>query len=370
LKIFHLIGHLRLGAGRYIVELAKEQKRSFAHDVEVIVSDDIDDSWRSDKKQITELENAGIGVTTIGNIFKRDRESLRESASRLAPMLAAAGEDHVAHAHSAVPAAVAKMARARRLVATCHGWNPNRPQSYNIEDTEAFRQCAAIISPSRHWAARLESDLGVKGAIVIPVGVRMENFPHMDRKERAAGPAKILTVCELTHRKGVDLLIKAMPMIWKNFEKTELHIFGDGDITGELKNLAGRLDDSGALITFHGFVAGPYRRLADYDLFCLASRSDNYPVSIIEAMLDGLPVVGTDVGGIPEMIEDGGCGEVAETESPGAVASKIARLLNGGHENMRELGQSGERFARSRLDIKITAEAIGKVYRGVIPAAL
>jgi len=366
LKIFHLIGHLRLGAGRYIVEMASEQKRLFGHETEIIVSHDIDKSWRSDEGQIAQLSRAGISVTTIGNIFKRDTKTLKKTAEKLKLLLESTGEDYIIHAHSAIPAIVAKLAGAEKVVATCHGWNPDRPIEHNIEDARGYAMCDAIITPSRHWAGRLKDELAIQNAVVIPVGVRMENFPPTKRGDHRNKHIKTVTVCELTHRKGVDLLITAMPIIWeKGHKDAELHIFGAGDMEETLKRLARRIDTRGSRIVFHGFVTEPYRQLANYDIFSLASRSDNYPVSIIEAMLACLPVVGSNIGGIPEMIKDGQCGIVVKKESSGDIASAVMRLIEKGKENMLRLGRNGETFAREKLGIEKTVTAIENVYRKV-----
>ncbi len=117
---------------------------------------------------------------------------------------------------------------------------------------------------------------------------------------------------------------------------------------------------------FHGAVSFPYNEFNNYDLFCIPSRSDNYPVAIIEAMLGGLPVVGTDVGGIPEMIEDGQCGVVVEPESAESLASGILGLLERGPEQMRDFGSNGEKFARECLGVEQATDATEQVYKNIL----
>jgi glycosyltransferase involved in cell wall biosynthesis len=70
------------------------------------------------------------------------------------------------------------------------------------------------------------------------------------------------------------------------------------------------------------------------------SRADNLPLSILEAMAAGLPVVGTRVGGIPELVVDGKTGLLVEPENPRALADALEQLA-GDPERARELGRNG-----------------------------
>src|SRR6185436_6278968 len=113
---------------------------------------------------------------------------------------------------------------------------------------------------------------------------------------------------ELTARKGQDVLISAMAKVWVTYPEVELYLAGDGDARESLRAQARAIDPEEQRIFFRGFVEKPYRMPSHFDLMCLPTRSDNQPVSIVEAMLAGLPVVSTTVGGIPEQIAMGNGG--------------------------------------------------------------
>jgi glycosyltransferase involved in cell wall biosynthesis len=362
-----MIGHLRFGAGRYIVDMAIDQASRLGHDVTILTSFDIDDNWRTDKNLVHELKQAGINVEVVGDIFTRDNSILLRTAPRLEQLLGSGLKDTIVHAHSAIPAVVARLAGAENIVATCHGWNLDRPKEYEAEDASAFQNCGAVITNSRHWAKRLTDICGIVDPVVIAGGLNMSKFPPLKSPEnRFHEPVKIVSVSELTHRKGVDVLIDAFINVRERFEKCELHILGDGDMSDTLHKQAERLGGDSSSIVFHGAVSFPYNEFSDYDLFSIPSRSDNYPVAIIEAMLGGLPVVGTDAGGIPEMIKDGQCGVVVEPESAESLASGILDLLERGQDQLRDLGSNGEKFARECLGVEPATNATQKVYKNVV----
>jgi glycosyltransferase involved in cell wall biosynthesis len=362
--VAHMIGHLRLGAGRYIVDTALEQARHFGQRVRVLVSPDAGGSWKTDPILVAELISAGIRVETAGDFFHRDLKTLLQTSSDLRNRWAAKPGRLVVHAHSAVAAAVARWAGAAAVVATCHGFDLQRPSEYDLQDALAYRLCDAVTTPSKYWAAKLASEMAIANPSVTPVGLDLRRYPPLNRAgSNHDSPVRIVTVCELTGRKGVDLLIGAMPEIWSHFPDTELHIIGDGDAASVLREQARALGYNSSKIHFHGFVANPYAQLADYAVFSLASRSDNLPVSIIEAMLARLPIVATEVGGIPEMVLEGHCGRLARPDCARSLAEALVTMIKDGRGGMDRMGAAGESFARNHFSIEKTVADLQGVYR-------
>jgi glycosyltransferase involved in cell wall biosynthesis len=362
--ICHLIAHLRFGAGRHIVETALEQFRR-GYPTTVLVSNDKDENWKSDPAQLQELREGGVTVRLLGEFFQRNLQELGAAAAELVRILGDGRNLTVCHAHSAMPAAVARWARAGRIVATCHGFAPGRDPAFDLQDALALAMCDAVISPSRAWASDLQARFFIPSVTVIPLGVDLRKYPRPER--RAADPTdaiRLVTVCELTQRKGIDLLLQAMPRIWQTFPSVVLDLIGDGDSRHSLERMAARFDIPGGRIRFLGRSENPYPLLSEYDLFCLPTRSDNFPLAIMEAMLAGLPVVATRVGGIAEIVEESGCGRVVEPESSAAIADALLSLLRSGPEHRSGLGSQGEEFARRHFDIGVSVNALEKIYFG------
>ncbi len=363
MRIIHMIGYLRLGAGRYIANLALEQARRDGNRVLLFTSPDAEGNWKSDPRLLQELAHGGVIIDSLGDFFHREPKSLFEAASRIRTITSGWSPDTVFHAHSAMAAAAAHWSGDGAVVCTCHGWNLARLREYELEDALAYQLCNAVTSPSQFWADWLKSEMRVAEVSVVPVGLNLRRFPPPPAYADTPGTVRIVSVGELTIRKGFDVLLDAMPLVWERKPEVELHIMGEGDLASQLRRKAASFGPAQARVRFHGFVRAPYAELPRYSLFCLASRSDNLPVAIIEAMLARLPIVATNIGGIPELVRDGGCGFLVPPDSPIALAEQLVRMIELGAEQRAHIGMRGEHFARERFAIERIVDEFALVYR-------
>ena len=113
------------------------------------------------------------------------------------------------------------------------------------------------------------------------------------------GKVDFVTVCRLAPPKRVDLLIESMKLLPNH----TLHIFGDGQLRNELENLAAK--NSVYNVTFMGEVPS-FAHFDDYNVFCLISDSEGLPISGIEALSFGMPIVISNVGGCQSLIRNNG----------------------------------------------------------------
>jgi glycosyltransferase involved in cell wall biosynthesis len=120
---------------------------------------------------------------------------------------------------------------------------------------------------------------------------------------RASGPAQVITIGALDHLyKGQDLLIRAAASLLRSGFDLHLHFVGDGRLRPLLESMAASIRRH---VTFHGSVPSgePVRRLLDSaGLFALPSRQEGLPRAMVEAMARALPCIGSNVGGIPELL--------------------------------------------------------------------
>ena len=140
-------------------------------------------------------------------------------------------------------------------------------------------------------------------------GVAIPESAGVVRVPRAAGPLTIGTVAGLRPEKNVARLIRAFAAV-RARQPARLVIVGDGPERAALETLADELRVA-ADVEFTGYLADPIARLRTFDLFALSSNTEQLPISMLEAMAHGIPVVATRVGDVadvlPPMAHDGTC---------------------------------------------------------------
>ncbi len=161
---------------------------------------------------------------------------------------------------------------------------------------------------------------------VIPNGVDLERFhPAAVRRYRNPDRIRCLAVARLVERKGLDHLLRAIASLERG--RYELEIVGSGPGEHVLRELVATLGLDG-LVTFSGSLdrATVARRFREADLFTLASVEEAFGNVFAEALASGLPIVGTTVGGIPELVKDGVHGHLVPPGDPRALAAAIRKL--------------------------------------------
>lgn len=135
-------------------------------------------------------------------------------------------------------------------------------------------------------------------------------------------------------RKGIFDLLQAMTIVRARFPHVKLRCGGDGDVEG-VKSRALQLGLSDCVQVL-GWVSGTAKQdeLARATLYVLPSYAEGLPMGVLEAMASGLPVVATDVGGVPDAIEDGIDGFMVHPGDIEALADRILMLL--GNSEVRD----------------------------------
>jgi glycosyltransferase involved in cell wall biosynthesis len=159
---------------------------------------------------------------------------------------------------------------------------------------------------------------------IIPNGIDLSMFPV---RQRSAPPRTITMVACLREEKRIDVLIASVPRILTRYPDVEFQIVGDGRCREQLMEVATAL---GVLpkVRFMGHRDDVPAILSESDLFVLPSESEASPNVILEAMAAGLPVVASNVGGIPELVTDGVTGSLVAPADSDALAAALLDLLD------------------------------------------
>lgn len=149
--------------------------------------------------------------------------------------------------------------------------------------------------------------------------------------------------------KGQDILLETLSNdAWRD-RSWELRLCGSGEDEEHLKRLADYFGIS-ANVRFQGYVKNLSTVLESAHLLVLPSRGEGTPLAAVEAMMCGRPVVGTDVGGIREIIEDGSTGFIAEAPSPRCLAAALERAWEA-RMTWREMGIHAHHDAKELAQI-------------------
>jgi glycosyltransferase involved in cell wall biosynthesis len=181
-----------------------------------------------------------------------------------------------------------------------------------------------VVALSESWARAIKSCVPGANIEVIPNPVQpvAEACGTQDRK------LAILFVGKLEPRKGYDLLLEAAPTILQRFPQVEFWFAGHGELCeAARKSEQLGITSSVRLLgwTNENALGKLYREAR---VFCLPSYNEGVPMSVLEAMANGVPVVCTPVGGIPQLIVDDRNGLLCSVGSPDSIAEKVIRLLN------------------------------------------
>lgn len=161
---------------------------------------------------------------------------------------------------------------------------------------------------------------------VIRNGIDVRTFDEA-RRSRRAGSRRAVSVGRLAPVKDLGTLLRAARIVTDVRRDFRLDIVGDGPSRPELEDLARALDLT-ASVTFHGERSDPRPFLAEALVFTQSSLSEGISLTLLEAMAAGVPVVATDVGGNPEVVETGRTGLLVPPRQPEALAAAILRLLD------------------------------------------
>ncbi len=217
----------------------------------------------------------------------------------------------------------------------------------------AMRRADGFIAlAQRHWEM-LTPHHRLKGPslFVAPNGVAVTDEPQ--QRVRAVGePAHLVMLSRIVEHKNPQLLIEALAGLadlpWK------LSIFGDGPDRDRLQ--AGTPVELRDRVQWRGWSAGPGPALADADLLCIPSRSEAFPLAILEAMARGVPVAASGICAVPEMLDFGKAGYVVEPVSVSAWRDQLAQILVDPGA-LPEIGQRGFERLRSHYTVAAMTDA-------------
>ncbi len=279
---------------------------------------------------------------------------------------------HVVHTHTAKAGTLgrlaARLACVPVVVHTYHGhvfhgyFSPARARIFLGVERMLARWTDCLLAVSETVRRELLA-LGVGSPArfrVVPLGLDLDRYRGADaargslRGELGLPPeAPVVTiVARLVPIKAHEVFLEAARRVHQALPASRFLIVGDGERRAALEALAADLG-LGTSVRFLGWRRDLERVYADATVVALTSRNEGSPVSLIEAMAAGRPIVAARVGGVPDLVEDGVTGCLVPPDDPGALAAALVTLLQN-PERRRTLGLA----ARERVVPAFAAERL------------
>lgn len=238
-------------------------------------------------------------------------------------------------------------------------------------DQDFMRHARVVIAPSAFLGGYYRERVGLHVRVVPSpaptIYFECRNKQTTAARARVSNRLIVFAASPLSWAKGVDTIVDAIPQVVQRIPNVHFVLAGKDD-TYSRSTLRAHFQKIGLErhITFPGHI--PWLQMSavhsQSDLFVTATRWENSPLSVIEAMAASRPVVGTDVGGVPELVVDDETGVLVSPNDPAVLAAAISDLLQNSSYRER-LGKNARerishlhhprRIAEQRLDLYATA---------------
>ena len=238
---------------------------------------------------------------------------------------------HVNTRVTQVMASIASRLTGRPFVSTCHGF-------FKPRLSRRVFPCwgRGVIAVSNGVRDHLINDFKLDAGKVylIPNGIDTAQFAVDSKTERpikrrqwgAEGNPIIGIIARLSGVKGIDVLINAFPLVLAEFPQCRLWIIGEGS---EKEYLQGLVENKGlsGRVRFEPIVNRSADILPIFDVFVMPSLQEGLGLSVMEAQAAGIPVIVSDVGGLPDLVEDNKTGMLFPSGQSDVLAGRIIDVL-------------------------------------------
>ena len=318
---------------------------------------------------VRKLQRAGIPVLAVGALD--DAIAVGALAPHLAEVRADVLHSHMFRADTVGTRAVMALGeighRRPYIVSTVH--------SSRVRSSEDQALLAGLTPHMDRLIAvsrSIERKLHQEGRDVIPVdliynGVDLQRYDDQepcctlpDEYGMEAGSQIVGVVARLEPEKGHPTLFDAWPIVLRTVPDSYLLVVGEGSRRDALEAQARELRIAHRVV-FTGRRDDVPAVTAALDVAVLPSYREAQGLTILEAMALSRPVVASDVGGIPEMIQDGKTGLLVPPHDPEALAAAIIRLLTD-HPLADTLGRAGHDLVHDRFCIELMVRAVEAIY--------
>lgn len=364
-RVVHVVCSLEVGGlERVVCDLARSSKAVAPAVICLVTTGMLAEELQARAIPVRVIEMKGSRISILRRICRAVRE-LRPAILHCHNLLA--------HLHGSL---AARICGVRHVILTKHGaFMPTGGLSWRL--SRQLMRRSQVVAVSEEIRTLLRAVLGPKRARsvhYIPNGIALgayRNLPAPSESRRMLGWPEsgplIGMVARLARDKGHENLLRAFHLVRQTSPESRLVLVGEGPMRRLIEDTVASMGLQG-----HVDLVGERRDvpqiLAALDVFVLPSLSEGVPLTILEAMAAGLPVIATSVGGIPQVVLHEQTGLLVPPESPRELAAAICRLLQNADEAVR-LGQKGRQRVERAFSVDQMVARYEDLYRGILTGA-
>ena len=226
-----------------------------------------------------------------------------------------------------------------------------------------------VVAVSRHTANNT-SKIGYKKEVyVIHNGIETSYHDkcasNLNKKIGINDRPIIINVARLLPVKAQDTLIKAISFLRDKNIKVTLLIAGDGPEYEKLLSLCKKLNLDDNWVRLLGFRSDVSDLLSVSDIFALVSKKEGLPISILEAMLHGLPIIATPAGGVEELVHDGEHGIIVPFDDVSSLSDALAKLILDKSFRIK-YGNNARKHVQNNFSFSVTSEKYLSIYYKIL----
>jgi L-malate glycosyltransferase len=312
------------------------------------------------------LGNRVINLSSIGNQnlnYVKIVTKIKSIVDRIEP--------DIVHAHYATGYGfLGRMCKYHPLIISVWGSDvfefPNKSWLHRSLLESNLQSADIVLSTSKIMAAETRKYIPINKPIKItPFGIDTELFSPTKSRNGEPEYLTIGVIKTLENIYGIDILIEAFLLLSQQYSNLKLLIIGNGSQLSPLQQRVNILELA-AKVKF--LPAIPHHLVPEYlakiDIFVMPSRQESFGVAVLEASACGLPVVASDVGGLPEVIADGVTGFLVPPEQPQIMAEKISQLIES-PALRKSMGEHGRDFVEKNYKWSDSLDKMSDIYRSL-----
>lgn len=365
IRILHVLPDLRVGGAERMVVHLVQGLNAARHEVGVV---SLFDRRGTELEEL--LENAGITTWYLGKRIGLDLRMFRRVDAIIREF-----RPQVVHTHLYVLRYVLPSVILRRL-ATVHTVHSIAEKEVDfigsVIHSIAFRTKVVPVAIAEKVRESLQRRYKLTGIPLIFNGIPVRNYwlsgsiRKLWRAKQGVGPDVPVIVCvaRLSPPKNHRMLLEAFARGPARFTQAKLWLVGDGELRAALERQVRDMGLQGR-VRFWGWRSDIPEILAASDIFALASTWEGNPLAVMEAMAAGKPVVATDVGGLPELIDSGLNGILLSSGDVEGFAHALVQLVR--DVELRErMGRAARCVAERRFDVSVMVREYEALYERIL----